>query len=385
MDPNRSSDVRPRVTLPKSVSSFGINVIGCATVVAVLFVLRSMHKSGSDAVLILCAAGVLPILLLDVFVLKVHRRATAGLDWDSEPRSDWRRFLTKLLGLALTVAPFALAYACFDEYHYDPHHPNFFDPWYNVLHRFWLPLVVGALFYVYFVDERMRPPKDAYWQIGRWALGHREDLDKKEIANHYRAWLVKAFYLPLFVVYIHGQLNGLLTWNLASASMTNTRFYDFCNDLVYGLDVLYACVGYVALAPRHRRAHAQRRADDARLGRRARVLRAVLAGALQPHVPALRGRRASTTWLGGHLYAALGVVGADRGVRPHVYVLATVRLRPRASRTSRTAGFSRTARTASRSTPRTSRRTSRGGSSTVPFVVDGELVDERSGLRRALG
>jgi len=231
-----------RVTrhIPPSATNFGVNMAGVLGVLVALYVLRQQHSSGFDAVLILCAAGVIPIVVLDVLLLRVHRRASTGIDWDKAPAPDIARCATKMLGLAVTIAPFALAYFTFPEYHGD-----FYNAFYNVLRRFGLSLVALAMVYVWFVDGRMREPRDPYWQLGRVALGRFSDAKAPDIANHYRGWLVKAFYLPLFIVFVNNQLNGLLTFNLGSLQASNLRLYDFSNDLIYGLDVLYATVGYV--------------------------------------------------------------------------------------------------------------------------------------------
>lgn len=239
---------KPR--LPASVSNFGLNLVGVAAALIALYVLRQRYAvaphdsifTGGDAVLILCLAGVLPILLFDIFVLRVHRRPSTGLDWDKSPTNDYGRVATKLLGLGFTVGLIALAYWAFPEYRGDH---SFYDPFWGVLRRFWAPLAVSAVVYVWIVDGYMREPRDAYWQLGRVLLGRPSDARKADIANHFRGWLVKAFYLPLFLVYVHGQLNGLIHFNLDEIQATNLRLYDFLNDLVYGLDVLYATVGYI--------------------------------------------------------------------------------------------------------------------------------------------
>jgi protein-S-isoprenylcysteine O-methyltransferase Ste14 len=235
----------PKPRPPASVSSFGLNMVGALGILVAIYFLRQQHMNGPNAVLILCAAGVVPIILLDVFVLKVHRRATTGLDWDKQGTSDVGRVATKLLGLGLTVGLIALAYSAFPEYRAMDQKNDFYFPFYSVLRRFWASLIVASVAYVWIVDGKMREPYDTYWQLGRCVLGRFSDARKDEVANHFRGWLVKAFYLPLFIVYTHGQLNGLLNWNLASFGNDNLRLYDFLNDLVYGLDVLFATVGYV--------------------------------------------------------------------------------------------------------------------------------------------
>jgi protein-S-isoprenylcysteine O-methyltransferase Ste14 len=222
---------------PASVTSYGLNLVGVLAAVVALYVLHERGASGANAVLLVCAAGVVPIILLDLLVLRVHRRSSTGLDWDREPTPDATRIATKLLGLAATLAPIALAYFVFPEY------GDWYAAFWNVLRRFGVGLVGLGVVYVWFVDGMMREPHDAYWQLGRVVLLHPADARKADIANHYRGWLIKAFYLPLFVVFTHNQLNGILTYKLAGLS--DTGLYHFLSDAIYALDVLYATVGYV--------------------------------------------------------------------------------------------------------------------------------------------
>lgn len=224
---------------PPSVTSYGINMVGAVAALVALAVLHQQHWLASgDAVLIVCAAGILPIIALDLLVLRVHRRASTNLDWDREAAPDAARCLTKLLGLVATLAPIALAYFVFPEY------GDWYGAFWSSLRRFWAPLVAGSVVYVWFVDGRMRDPHDAYWQLGRWVLGHREDARREDLANHARGWLVKAFFIPLFIVFLHNQIGGILTYDLRDLRGTNLRLYHFSSDLIYALDVLYAALGY---------------------------------------------------------------------------------------------------------------------------------------------
>ena len=224
---------------PPSVTSYGLNMVGVVAAMVALYAFHEGHLSGPAAVFAVCAAGVVPIVLLDVLVLRVHRRASTGLDWDRVAKPDLARVGTKLLGLAITVGPIALAYWVMPEY------GEWYLTFWSVLRRFGLALAVFAVLYVWVVDGQMREPRDVYWQLGRVILGHPSAARKADVANHYRGWLIKAFYLPLFIVFTHNQLNGILTYDLGGIRSTNLRLFHFLTDLVYALDVLYATVGYI--------------------------------------------------------------------------------------------------------------------------------------------
>ena len=47
---------------------------------------------------------------------------------------------------------------------------------------------IGDLTIEPIVDGVMKQPQDTYWQLGRWVLGHPEDVVSKDVANHARGW-----------------------------------------------------------------------------------------------------------------------------------------------------------------------------------------------------
>jgi protein-S-isoprenylcysteine O-methyltransferase Ste14 len=225
-----------RAAPPPSVTHYGYNLLGALGALAALALLRARHASGPDAVLAVFAAGVAPIVLADLLVLRVHRRASAGLDWEGPGAPDLWRVLTKLLGLSATVGVIALAYFVFPEY----------DRWYSAfwtaLRRFWPSLVAAAVLYVWFVDGRMREPHDTYWQLGRLLLFRGRDARREDLAQHARAWLIKAFFIPLFVVFTSNQIDGILRYDLSRGG--GLRAYGFLTDGIYAIDVLFALAGY---------------------------------------------------------------------------------------------------------------------------------------------
>ena len=61
------------------------------------------------------------------------------------------------------------------------------------------------------------------------------------MANHLRGWLVKAFFFPLMLVWLTGNVRDVLNFNFANWS---TGSYNFLNTLLYLLDLLFTTVGY---------------------------------------------------------------------------------------------------------------------------------------------
>jgi protein-S-isoprenylcysteine O-methyltransferase Ste14 len=242
------SEAKPR--LPPSVTNFGLSAIALGCLLVTLFYLRHRYQlfQGDTPhqlplqteILALCASVAVPVVFFDVFVLRVHTRASTGLDWDTPYTFDPARIVTKLLGLALTLGVISLAYWAFSEYH-----GAFYDPFYNMLRRFWPPLVVGTLGYVALIDGQMVEPRDSYWQLGRVVLGKGRDARAPVLANHFRTWLVKAFFIPLMVVWMNNEVRSLVTFDLSRASWSNLRAYDFLYALIFGVDLLFCTAGYV--------------------------------------------------------------------------------------------------------------------------------------------
>jgi protein-S-isoprenylcysteine O-methyltransferase Ste14 len=246
MSQRDTSETKSR--LPASATSFGLNLIALVVLIVTLFILRryeqhlasiQRHLSSANAMLILMASLSAPIILIDLFVLRVHRRASAGLEWDQARPPDWGRVGTKLVGLVATLAPIAFAYWVFPEYQ-----GSFYDPLYSALFRFRYALVIVALVYIWFVDGLMVQPRDAYWQLGRFVLGRVADARGADIANHFRGWLVKAFFFPLMFVWLHNSVHQLINYDLSDASWSNLRAYDFLYTGVFGVDLLFTTAGY---------------------------------------------------------------------------------------------------------------------------------------------
>lgn len=204
----------------------------------------------------LCIAAVaLPIMYCETRVLRVHRRASTGLDFDRWT-PDKRRVGIKYLGLLLTLAPIILAYLVFPEYG---------DGKYQALWRaaaWGLPLaMLIAPWYMHLVDARQRDPEDGYWQVGNAALAlftttRRSRIDRARLAQHARAWLVKAFFLPLMFGFLYHDVRFFLdyVWQLPEdslhlAHLTLTRHfqavYEGAYEFIFAIDVLFATVGYL--------------------------------------------------------------------------------------------------------------------------------------------
>ena len=224
--------------LPKSVTHFGLNSIALFIVLGTMYLLRAKILK-ADPVFALCAAVAVPVVVLDVLVLNVHKRSTTGIDWDRPFAPSLERVILKVAGLLLTLVPFATAYASFPEYA-----GAFYTPFYNLLLRFWPGLVASSILYIVVVDGHMLDPKDALWRLGRLLMGKWEAGNKQELPNHYRGWLVKAFFFPLMFVWLNNSTFKVVNFDLSNANLNNLATYDFLYDFIFFIDLLFTTVGY---------------------------------------------------------------------------------------------------------------------------------------------
>ena len=137
-----------------------------------------------------------PMVLWSVLVDKVHRNPTTGLDWDS-PAKPWRETLdtsvTKLAGLWATWAIIAGLY-CIFRFYWRGNYVIAMD-FYKVMAA---PAFVLSIVYVFWIDTRLKEPKDSAWHLGALLMGT-DGWDKEQIYAHFRSWAVKGFFLAFMI------------------------------------------------------------------------------------------------------------------------------------------------------------------------------------------
>jgi hypothetical protein len=178
----------------------------------------------------------IPMLLINFFVHRVAKNSSSGLV-DRLGPVDLRRVLIKWLGLLGTIGIILAIYWIFPEYHAGFYTPFKFCAWL-------LPwILVGAFPYMVIVDRRMKDPLDGYWMMGCLFIGRWKELKAKVIRAYALGWLVKAFFLPLMFVYLSGNLKLFLVPELKLECFMH--FFRFSWNLIFLLDVLFACLGYL--------------------------------------------------------------------------------------------------------------------------------------------
>lgn len=183
---------------PASAVGHGVGIAGLAGLVAWIATARTFGMDGPYAALVGVVACGAPMVLWSLFVDRVHRAASTGIDW-SHPRA-WRESLdtglVKLAGLWATWGAIALCYATL-RFYWDG--PYTFAMW--VLGGAAPLLFVGSIPYVLWLDRYLKEPRDGAWALGAWLIGA-APLDREAVAAHARAWAVKGFFLALSLIHI---------------------------------------------------------------------------------------------------------------------------------------------------------------------------------------
>lgn len=179
----------------------------------------------------------LPMILLNVLIIKTHQRTSSGLLHGSSQFS-YRRLGTKLLGIALTIGMVFFLYWLFPEYSRD-----FYQPVWIAIWMVALPAVIGTAIYVAWVDVRMVDPFDGFWHTGLIILGRWRECNITLLQEHFLGWLVKGFFFPLMAAGAAKTLSGFVTEGIDFANFGG--LYSTSINLIYAVDVSFGAIGYL--------------------------------------------------------------------------------------------------------------------------------------------
>jgi hypothetical protein len=226
-------------TRPPSATNTWIVMAGFAALVASMCLVRFLKMQDAVNAALICMGAVAVVNFLpDILLLKVHRRASTGIDWSRHSPS-WGRVWTKFLGLLLSFAFAGSLYFLFPEYQ-----GAFYDDFRKLLHKI-LPWWIGlALPYFYFIDARQADPHDGYYQAGLVAQFNFKKVNRKLLLQHTLGWLVKIFFMALMFTYFVSDLKKFIAYDFSIIHNFRT-FYEFGYYFVFLADVSLACVGYL--------------------------------------------------------------------------------------------------------------------------------------------
>ncbi|MFM9852185.1 MAG: isoprenylcysteine carboxylmethyltransferase family protein [Sphingomonadaceae bacterium] len=227
---------------PASAVSHGVGIIGLVGLFSWLSIALYFGLDGPYSSLVNVAACGVPMVLWSIFVDKVHRNPTTGIDWDAKPRplaevSDTS--LTKLAGFWATWAIIAGLYCIFRFY--------WRDNYLFAMEMFTTAapiLFVLSIPYVFWVDQRLIEPRDSVWHFGAWVTG-RDGADNEEIYKHLRSWAVKGFYIAFMVSIVPPNFRGVVAANFSAIQTDPVALIVWLINLMFVIDVAMATNGYL--------------------------------------------------------------------------------------------------------------------------------------------
>ena len=202
--------------------------------------------SGPYAALMALLFAAVPMVLWSVFVDKVHRRPSTGIDWAlRRPLGCTLEVsVTKLAGLWATWALIGFLY-CVARWYWRG--PYLFSM--EVIGTAAVPLFLLSVPYVLWLDRYLVQPRDGAWHFGAMLIG-REAHDREEVAHHLRAWTVKGFFSAFMISILPGGFEHVVTYDFSGFGSDPVRFAGLLIQLLFLIDVQIGTVGYlVTLKP----------------------------------------------------------------------------------------------------------------------------------------
>jgi hypothetical protein len=182
-----------------------------------------------------------PMVLWSIFVDKVHRNPSTGIDWDNpKPMSETlETSLAKLAGLWVTWFIIAAAYFIGRWYWFPPYNfaMDLFMRWAPALFALSIP-------YVLWLDRYMKDPHDGAWHFGQFLMGQK-GWEKEELAHHARAWTVKGFFIAFMVSIVPGGFGDVVRTPVEAIFASPVAMAKWLISFMFVVDVCFATVGYV--------------------------------------------------------------------------------------------------------------------------------------------
>ena len=248
--PAQIADPRP----PSDVSA-GTGLVGLAGLLVWLLICRNWAfladalalpgprapLSGPYAALAAVVWSGTPMVLWSALGDKVHRRPSTGIDW-SNPRPLGQVLdvsITKIAGLWATWALIGFVY-CVARWYWSGSYLFAME----VIGAATLPLFLGAVPYVLWLDRVLESPRDGAWHFGALLIG-REPFDPEQVRIHWRAWIVKGFFCAFMISILPPGWASLTTLDLAAIGPDPVAIAHWLTELLFLIDVQIAMVGYL--------------------------------------------------------------------------------------------------------------------------------------------
>ncbi|MDX1949726.1 MAG: isoprenylcysteine carboxylmethyltransferase family protein [Rickettsiales bacterium] len=222
----------------KSDTNFLVNLLGCFLFYLIFFTCRNYFQAGDLSLVFLCFVNaVLPIAIYEIY-RATEKNSKFPINFKIRNKFSLDRIFKKLIGLAITFLAIFLIYNLFPIYRTD-----YYKPFFEKLLLVSDYIFILAIPYFIITDLMMKNPKDSYYNLGLIAKFDFKNIDKKLIWEHSRAWIVKAFFLPLMTIYCINNFNFLHNLNLSNIQNFK-NFFDLAYSFIFTIDIIFAVIGY---------------------------------------------------------------------------------------------------------------------------------------------
>jgi len=197
--------------------------------------------SGPNSALVAMIVTGLAMAAWSIFVDKVHRHPSTGIDW-SRPRplaAVIEVSVTKLVGLWITWLVIA-AFYCLGRWYWDGQ--SLFAM--RVLALAAAPMVVLSVPYVLWLDRFLVVPRDHAWHFGAMLIG-REPWEAGEVKRHWRAWIIKGFFSAFMISILPPGFAAVVEADLGAIATDPVRLGTVLFELLFVVDVQIGTVGYL--------------------------------------------------------------------------------------------------------------------------------------------
>lgn len=228
---------------PSSAVGDGVGIAGLVGLALWIAIALRFGMDGPYAGMAGVFACGLPMVLWSLLVDKVHLRPSTGIDWKRPPRPLKETLdisLVKLAGLWATWGGIAVAY-CLARWYWSGGYVFAMEmlwaaaPW----------LFVLSIPYVIWLDRYMVEPRDGAYAFGQLVVGTGGKLDRDEVQNHLRSWLVKGFFLAFMLSIVPGNFAEMVHLGTSDALAGPVELARFLIALLFVVDVAFATVGYM--------------------------------------------------------------------------------------------------------------------------------------------
>ncbi|HEX8263660.1 MAG TPA: isoprenylcysteine carboxylmethyltransferase family protein, partial [Allosphingosinicella sp.] len=227
---------------PRSAVSTGVGMAGLAGLFAWVAAARTFGLSDENGALIALLACGVPMVLWSLFVDKVHRSPTTGIDWDSPARPLSQSLdysVVKIAGLWATWAAIGFLY-CVGRWYWDGIYLFSME----VLGLAAAPLLALSIPYVVWIDRRLVEPRDGAWHFGQLLIGQSALVDREAVYEHLRCWAVKGFFMAFMIAIVPGNWTGTVAPSGQEITFNLSNLTRWLITVMFMIDTVFATVGY---------------------------------------------------------------------------------------------------------------------------------------------